>query len=133
MEMEIKRKNLNTNAEHSSQVYFPSWIYDQLEKEEEIEIEKVTEEDMKIVKEMIVISPWCIQINPNNHPSMSKVVEMLQGEIESLEMPHEPSIYPDEVISLDESTNSNQTISLDLISKKNYEESITKPLVDKNY
>ncbi|XP_058724642.1 LEAF RUST 10 DISEASE-RESISTANCE LOCUS RECEPTOR-LIKE PROTEIN KINASE-like 2.1 isoform X2 [Vicia villosa] len=133
MEMASKRKNLNTNAAHSSQHYFPSWIYDQLEKEEEIEVENVTEEDMKIVKKMIIIALWCIQINPNNRPSMSKVVEMLQGEIKSLEMPPEPSIYPDEVISLDESTNSSQTISLDLISSKDSEENLTRPLVEKNY
>jgi len=42
MEMASKRKNLNSNADHSSQIYFPFWIYDQLEKEGEIEIEDVT-------------------------------------------------------------------------------------------
>jgi hypothetical protein len=67
------------------------------------------EEDMKIVKKMIIVALWCIQINPNNRPSMSKVVEMLEGDVESLEMPPEPTMYPDEVISTDETTNLDQT------------------------
>ena len=29
MEMASKRRNLNVYAEHSSQIYFPSWVYDQ--------------------------------------------------------------------------------------------------------
>jgi len=62
----------------------------------EIEIEDVTEEDMKIVKKMIIVALWCIQLKPNDRPSMSKVVEMLEGDIESLEMPPEPTMYPDE-------------------------------------
>ncbi|KEH40331.1 stress-induced receptor-like kinase [Medicago truncatula] len=108
MEMASKRKNLNTKAEHSSQLYFPFWIYDQLGKQGEIEIENVVEEDMKIVKKMIMVALWCIQLKPNDRPSMSRVVEMLEGDIETLEMPPEPTMYPDEVISRDEiTTNSN--------------------------
>ncbi|XP_062003322.1 rust resistance kinase Lr10-like [Rosa rugosa] len=38
LEIAGRRKNLNAHAEHSSQIYFPSWIYDQLEKGLSIEI-----------------------------------------------------------------------------------------------
>ena len=31
MEMAGRRKNLNASMEHSSQIYFPSWIYDKLD------------------------------------------------------------------------------------------------------
>jgi len=116
MEMASKRKNLNTKAEHSSQLYFPFWIYDQLGKEGEIEIENVTEDDMKIVKKMIMVALWCIQLKPNDRPSMSKVVEMLEGDMESIEMPPQPTMYPDEVISMDETINSNQSMSSDFTS-----------------
>jgi len=51
---------------------------------------------MKIVKKMIIVALWCIQLKPNDRPSMSKVVEMLEGDIESLEMLPEPTMYPDE-------------------------------------
>jgi serine/threonine protein kinase len=104
MEMASKRKNLNSNAEDSDQIYFPFWIYDQLEKEGEIEIEDVTEEDMKIVKKMTIVALWCIQLKPNDCPSMTKVVEMLEGDIENHEMPPKPTMYPGEVISRDETS-----------------------------
>ncbi|KAJ1440353.1 Serine/threonine-protein kinase, active site [Sesbania bispinosa] len=58
MEMASKRKNLNPHVEHSSQLYFPFWIYDQLGKEEEIEMEDVTEEEKKMVKKMIIVALW---------------------------------------------------------------------------
>jgi len=121
MEMASKRKNLNNEAKHSSQIYFPFWIYDQLGKVGEIEIENVTKEDMKIVKKMIMVALWCIQLKPNDRPSMSKVVEMLEGDIEILEMPPEPTMYPDEVISRDETTNSDQSMS-SFISSSGYGE-----------
>ena len=129
MEMGSKRKNLNTKEEHSSQLYFPFWIYDQLGKEGEIEIENVTEDDMKIVKKMIMVALWCIQLKPNDRPSMSKVVEMLEGDIDSLEMPPEPTMYPDEIITRDETTNSDQSMS-SFISSSGYGEITTNPLVE---
>jgi serine/threonine protein kinase len=130
MEMANKRKNLNSNAEHSSQMYFPFWIYDQLKKEEEIEMEDVTEEDMKIVRKMIMVALWCIQLKPNDRPSMSKVVEMLEGDIESIEMPPEPTLYPDEIISRDDTINSDQPISNEFISSSDSGENISNPLLE---
>ncbi|KAK2367346.1 LEAF RUST 10 DISEASE-RESISTANCE LOCUS RECEPTOR-LIKE PROTEIN KINASE 2.1 [Trifolium repens] len=130
MEMASKRKNLKTNVEHSSQIYFPFWIYDQLEKEEEIEIENVAEDDIKIVKKMIMVALWCIQLKPNDRPSMSKVVEMLEGDIESIEMPPQPTIYPDEIVSRDETINSDQSISSDFISSSDSRENMSNPLLE---
>nr|WIL59799.1 nodulation protein [Melilotus officinalis] len=130
MEMASKRKNLNTNAQHSSQIYFPFWIYDQLRKEEEVEMENVSEEDMKIVKKMIMVALWCIQLKPNDRPSMSKVVEMLEGDIESIEIPPEPIMYPDETISRDEATSSDQTITSDFITSSDTEENMVNPLLE---
>ncbi|GAU21224.1 hypothetical protein TSUD_11420 [Trifolium subterraneum] len=111
MEMANKRKNLNAKAEHSSQLYFPLWIYDQVEKEKDIEMEDTTEEEKKIVKKMIIVALWCIQLKPNDRPSMSNVVEMLQGNIESLKMPPKPTLYPDDTITNDESNNYDETSS----------------------
>ncbi|KAK3403987.1 hypothetical protein EUGRSUZ_K00346 [Eucalyptus grandis] len=39
MEMASRRKNVKENVEHSSQIYFPLWIYDQLSKDNEVETE----------------------------------------------------------------------------------------------
>ncbi|RHN77721.1 putative glycerophosphodiester phosphodiesterase, protein kinase RLK-Pelle-LRK10L-2 family [Medicago truncatula] len=113
MEMAGKRKNLNAQAEHSSQLYFPLWIYDQFGHEGEIEIEDVTEEEKKIVKKMIIVALWCIQLKPDDRPSMIKVVEMLEGDVESLEMPPKPTLYPHETVVDDQRTNLDQTMSSD--------------------
>jgi len=47
MEIASRRKNLNPHAEHSSQVYFPSWAYDHIREEKDIEMEDITEEEKK--------------------------------------------------------------------------------------
>ncbi|KAG7981345.1 hypothetical protein I3843_05G229300 [Carya illinoinensis] len=86
MEMASRRKNLNTFAEHSSQTYFPTWAYDL----GDVELEGTTEEDKKIAKTMIIVALWYIQMNPNNRPSMNKVVEMLEGEVDCLQVPSKP-------------------------------------------
>ncbi|BAT82151.1 hypothetical protein VIGAN_03211600 [Vigna angularis var. angularis] len=109
MEIANKRKNLNPHAEHSSQLYFPFWIYDQLDKGKNIEMEDVTENENKIVKKMIIVSLWCIQLKPNDRPSMNKVVEMLEGHIANLKLPPKPSLYPHDTSEDGERIFSNQT------------------------
>ena len=42
MEMAGKRRDLNVYAEHSSKIYFPSWVYDQFNKGKVIEMEDET-------------------------------------------------------------------------------------------
>ncbi|XVF79078.1 hypothetical protein PTKIN_Ptkin14bG0190300 [Pterospermum kingtungense] len=90
MEIVGRRKNLNASAEHSSQIYFPSWICDQLDKGERIEVGEITEGEDKIVRKMIIVALWCIQMKPVDRPSMSKVLQMLESEVELLEMPPKP-------------------------------------------
>jgi len=101
MEMTNKRKNLNSHAEHSSQLYFPFWIYRYIGKEKDIDIEDVKEEEKEEVKKMIIVALWCIQLKPNDRPTMSEVVEMLEGDIENLKIPPKPTLYPDETMSSD--------------------------------
>ncbi|KAJ1379321.1 Serine/threonine-protein kinase, active site [Sesbania bispinosa] len=94
MEMASRRKNMNEHADRSSQVYFPSWVYDQFSEGKEIEMENTTEEDKKILKKMIIVALWCIQMKPCDRPSMNKVVELLEGDVESLQMPPKPFQTP---------------------------------------
>ncbi|CAL0299159.1 unnamed protein product [Lupinus luteus] len=110
MEMTSKRKNSNPHAEHSSQAYFPFWIHDQFLEEKDIEIENASNEDNAIAKKMFLVALWCIQLKPTDRPSMSKVVEMLEGKTESLEIPPRPSYYPQEKFQHDDDNdNSDQT------------------------
>ncbi|GMI75446.1 PR5-like receptor kinase [Hibiscus trionum] len=90
MEMAGKRRNLNAFAEQSSEIYFPSWIYDRFDRGEDLELEDATETERKMVRKMIIVGFWCIQIKPTDRPSMSKVLEMLEGAVELLEMPPKP-------------------------------------------
>ena len=117
MEIAGKRKNLNPHAKRSSQLYFPFWIYDQLEKEKDIKMEDVAEDEKKIAKKMIIVSLWCIQLKPNDRPTINKVVEMLEGDIENLKIPPKPSLYPHETL---EKICSDQTTLSEFITSSSY-------------
>ncbi|XP_028803890.1 PR5-like receptor kinase [Neltuma alba] len=79
MEMAGRRKNSNV-IEHSWQTYFAKWVYDQFE--ESIEGSNISDEERGIAKKMIIIASHCIQMYPNDRPSMKNVLEMLEGEME---------------------------------------------------
>ncbi|XP_039173657.1 rust resistance kinase Lr10 [Eucalyptus grandis] len=111
MEMAGRRKNISANVEHSSQIYFPLWAYDQVSEEKSVEIEIVAEE-RKVIKKMIIVALWCIQLNPDHRPSMSNVLEMLEGDIDELQMPPKPLIYPPDVpVNSDEAEMELETFS----------------------
>ncbi|XP_027940337.1 LEAF RUST 10 DISEASE-RESISTANCE LOCUS RECEPTOR-LIKE PROTEIN KINASE-like 2.1 isoform X2 [Vigna unguiculata] len=93
MEMASKRRNSNPDAEHSSQHYFPFWIYDQFKKAKHVDMQDASEEDNILVKKMFLVALWCIQLKPSDRPSMNKVIMMLEGMAESLELPPRPSFY----------------------------------------
>ncbi|XVF18373.1 hypothetical protein REPUB_Repub11eG0016000 [Reevesia pubescens] len=90
MEMVGKRKNLNAFADHTSQIYFPSWIYDRLDQGEDIQLEDVTDDEKVMVRKMIKTAFWCIQMMPVDRPSMSKVLKMLETDVDNLELPPNP-------------------------------------------
>lgn len=64
----------------SSQIYYPEWMYKQLEKGEEIEIQIDNEDDSSIIKKLAIVGLWCIQWYPSDRPSMKAVIQMLEGE-----------------------------------------------------
>ncbi|MBA0789189.1 hypothetical protein Gotri_000096, partial [Gossypium trilobum] len=45
MEMVGRRKNVNAFADHTSQIYFPSWIYDRLDQGEDLELGYVSDDE----------------------------------------------------------------------------------------
>ncbi|KAK2399303.1 rust resistance kinase Lr10 [Trifolium repens] len=113
MEIANRRRNLNSNADKSSQIFFPYWIYNELIEEREIEIlGEATDEEKKNVKKMFIIALWCIQLNPNDRPSMDKVIEMLEGATENVEIPPKPSPYPNEIVQ-DNGINYSESVSDD--------------------
>ncbi|XVF18380.1 hypothetical protein REPUB_Repub11eG0016400 [Reevesia pubescens] len=85
-----RRKNLNAYVDQTSQIYFPSWIYDRLDQGKYIELGDVTDDEKVIVRKMIIAAFWCIQMMPANRPSMSKVLKMLETDVDNLELPPKP-------------------------------------------
>ena len=90
LEMASRRRNFNALADHSSQIYFPTWVYDQVSEGNDIIMEDATEKEKKTINKMIIVALWCIQMKPSDRCSMNKVVEMLVGEVECLQMPSKP-------------------------------------------
>uniref|UniRef100_M1BQS7 Uncharacterized protein n=2 Tax=Solanum tuberosum TaxID=4113 RepID=M1BQS7_SOLTU len=91
--LDLKRHEV-ANEENSSQ-YFPYYIYDKFNKGKEIVVdEEANDDEKKMAKKLSLVALWCIQTNPIQRPSMSKVLEMLKGEIELLEVPHQPLQSP---------------------------------------
>ncbi|XP_027174808.1 rust resistance kinase Lr10-like [Coffea eugenioides] len=111
MEMAGRRRNVDAHAEHSSQIYFPSWIYGKFNQEEEMEIrDHATEEEKTITQKLILIALWCIQMTPEDRPSMREVLEMLEGNASGLKLPPKPSFYPpDSPISMQRSSDSSSS------------------------
>ncbi|CAN4078463.1 unnamed protein product [Withania somnifera] len=90
MEMLDLKRNVVANEETSSQ-YFPYWIYDKFDKGKKIVVdEDANNDEKKMARKLSLVALWCIQTNPVQRPSMSKVVEMLEGEVEVLELPTQP-------------------------------------------
>ncbi|KAI0511036.1 hypothetical protein KFK09_011654 [Dendrobium nobile] len=89
MDMAGGRRHNDLKAENSSQVYYPSWIYDKLQKRElseNFEIFEIDDLEMKLCK----VGLCCIQTRPVDRPSMINVVEMLEADVNSLQMPPKP-------------------------------------------
>ena len=92
-------------------------------------MDEITYEENNNVKKMFVTALWCIQLKPCDRPSMNKVIEMLEGDIENVEMPPKPSLYPNEMIEKDLDVNSNETESENDGSISFIEEDTTKSLL----
>ncbi|KAL5830514.1 hypothetical protein ACOSQ3_019982 [Xanthoceras sorbifolium] len=90
------KKNTDFTIENQSQVHFPEWIYNRmmsLEREFSLEIEK--DGDEEIAKKLAIVGLWCIQWNPTERPSMTMVIQMLEGDLQSLDIPPKPFVSSD--------------------------------------
>ena len=90
IEMVGGRKNIDVIVKNSNEVYFPEWLYNHLNQEQEVRIRIEEESDMKIAKKLSIIGLWCIQWYPIDRPSMKIVIGMLEGEEDNLVMSPNP-------------------------------------------
>ncbi|KAL5153840.1 PR5-like receptor kinase [Glycine soja] len=95
LEMVGGRKNINVEVDCTNEIYFPYWIYKRLELNQELALRNViNESDRDIIKKMVLVSLWCIQTDPSDRPTMHRVVEMLEGNVEgnveTIQVPPKP-------------------------------------------
>lgn len=91
LEMVGGRKNINAAANRTSKIYFPHWVYKRLELAVDLGLQGIaSKEEHEIARKMILVGLWCIQTDPSHRPSMSKVINMLEGSIEGLRIPPKP-------------------------------------------
>lgn len=84
---------MNAKASSSSGVNFPLCIYNHLVTWGFGDLEigdnlSETEAGQKIC----IVRLWCTQVRVSDRPSITEVVEMLEGNIDSLQMPPKPSL-----------------------------------------
>ncbi|KAK7314577.1 hypothetical protein VNO77_33103 [Canavalia gladiata] len=93
LEMVGGRKNINPEASHTSAIYFPHLVFKRLEQDSDLRPDEVmTPQENEIVKRLTIVGLWCIQTFPDDRPTMGKVIDMLEGSINSLEMPPKPML-----------------------------------------
>ncbi|XP_071683270.1 LEAF RUST 10 DISEASE-RESISTANCEUS RECEPTOR-LIKE PROTEIN KINASE-like 2.4 [Lolium perenne] len=98
LEMAGGRRNSDPNAVNSSQAYYPSWVYDQLKKQEvrEDEISTAASEMHELERKLCLVGLCCIQMKSHNRPTMSDVIDMLEGGVDGMEVPSRPFFCDDE-------------------------------------
>ncbi|XXG77016.1 hypothetical protein AAC387_Pa08g1259 [Persea americana] len=108
LEMAGGRKNYDSNASVPRQVHFPDWVFKKLEKAKDKSetmladmtevVEDVTDkEDAEVLEHMCLVGLWWIQHIPSNSPSMSKVIQMLEG---NDNIPVPPNPFPEEGVEM---------------------------------
>jgi interleukin-1 receptor-associated kinase 1 len=90
LEMVGGRKNIVADASHTSEIYFPHWVYKRLDLGTGLIPGEMFATEDEIAKRMTIVGLWCIQTFPNDRPTMSRVIEMLEGNVNSLEIPPKP-------------------------------------------
>ncbi|CAK8542636.1 unnamed protein product [Lathyrus sativus] len=100
LEMIGGRKNYDTGGSCTSEMYFPDWIYKDLEQGNTsntlLNGLTISEEENDMVKKITLVSLWCIQTNPSDRPPMNKVIEMLQGSLSLVPYPPKPVLFSPE-------------------------------------
>ncbi|KAG6382998.1 hypothetical protein SASPL_157266 [Salvia splendens] len=122
MEMAGVNRDLKGNMDDASK-YFPYWIYDYINQgkeiaiveEEDTNVDYVNENGKNALKKMTIVGLWCMQMNPDSRPSMNKVLEMLEGDVEDLKIPE----YPAQLVIEDNNQAADSTASSSLFSYDN--------------
>ncbi|KAJ6867281.1 hypothetical protein NC652_038490 [Populus alba x Populus x berolinensis] len=92
LDMVGQSKDFDMGSLETHEMYFPDWFYMYLEPGKISTLHGgTTKEEEEIVEKMILVGLWCIQTIPSHRPSMTKVIEMFEGSLQSLQIPPRPS------------------------------------------
>jgi hypothetical protein len=95
LEMTGEQRNADPHAGSSSQAYYPSLVYSQPSQGDANGISEGV--DMhKLEKKLCIIGLWCIQMKPQDRPTMREVIEMLEASVDGIQMPPRPFFCDDE-------------------------------------
>uniref|UniRef100_A0A452XJV7 Protein kinase domain-containing protein n=1 Tax=Aegilops tauschii subsp. strangulata TaxID=200361 RepID=A0A452XJV7_AEGTS len=93
IEMVSGRRNSDPSIESQNDVYLPEWIYEKVINDQELVLTlETTQEEKDNVRKLAMVALWCIEWNPRNRLSMTKVVNMLTGRLRNLQMPPKPFV-----------------------------------------
>ena len=97
LEMIVGKKNYDSGGSCTSEMYFPDWIYKDLEQGNTLlNCSTISEEENDMVRKITLVSLWCIQTKPSDRPPMNKVIEMLQGPLSLVSYPPKPVLFSPE-------------------------------------
>jgi serine/threonine protein kinase len=93
LEMVSGRRNSDPSTEGQNEVYLPEWIFEKLTNGQGlVPNREMTGMEKEKVRQLATVGLWCIQWNPKNRPSMTKVINWLTGRLEGLQMPPKPFV-----------------------------------------
>nr|CAD1834843.1 unnamed protein product [Ananas comosus var. bracteatus] len=85
--------NISAGVDNNSENWSVYQMYDHLIKYDSLEAYGVNVDTNEVAKQLILVGLWCIQKLPTDRPTMSRVVEMLEGSKECLQMPPSPKLF----------------------------------------
>ncbi|KAL1213106.1 Protein SUPPRESSOR OF NPR1-1 CONSTITUTIVE 4 [Cardamine amara subsp. amara] len=108
-----KEKANQASASNTSSMYFPDWIYRDLElgKSGGHSEDGINIEEDELAKKMTLVGLWCIQPSPPDRPPMNRVVEMMEGNLDALEVPPRP-VFQIPTLSVQESSIFSEDVSV---------------------
>ncbi|KAL0844498.1 hypothetical protein Bca101_017744 [Brassica carinata] len=108
-----KERAHQDSASNTSSIYFPEWVYREIElgKSRMLIENEISNEEHELAKKMTLVGLWCIQSSPLDRPPMNRVVEMMEGSLDALEVPPRP-VLQIPVAPLQESSTLSRDISV---------------------
>ncbi|CAL4951049.1 unnamed protein product [Urochloa decumbens] len=92
LEMVSGKRNSDPGIENQNEVYFLEWIHEKVSTGQDLVPNRETTEEKQMLRQLAIVALWCIQWNPKDRPSMTKVVNMLTGRLQNLQIPPKPFV-----------------------------------------